>query len=130
MEIKPITEIWDDIVEPLRAMCEVSRTNDWRVEDVYMALAKGEADVITFEGDGFIIFYSRPRNYREGEELVIWFAHNPTGSPVTEDDYEEILEDLAKRFNCDRIVMSSPRKGFARKPFWTEASTTYYRDVT
>lgn len=130
MEIVDVRECWDKLSVQINRMHRKSHSVEWRPEDIYMACALGHAKVILEECGSFVITYVRKRSYRKGDELIIWFAYVAPDSAITEAEYEEIILDIARGAECSRIVMSSPRKGFMRKSFWTEESVKYYKDVS
>lgn len=108
-----VREVWDVIVDGLR---EVKQKTDaeWRPEDVYHSILKGESFLFMDSSDpeSFVVLSEYKHQYLSERVLVCDIAWNKTGDAI--DRYQSELEELAIQSGAKYLEFSSPRLGFKK----------------
>ena len=126
-----IREVWDVVVVGLREVVKIIKA-DWIPEDIYHEVLSGKSFIFMHSSDNesFVVLSKRKNPYLDSSVLIVDVAYNKTGDAI--DQYQPLLEELAKEVGAGYIEFSSPRSGFKRvadKHGYTSVCTTYRKQL-
>lgn len=109
-----LRSVWLDVKRGLESM----PAEDWIAEDVYHAIASGDAALYVFRESGtfagFVVLRRLTAEFSGEIHCHIWLAY----SESTRDAYsaaESFIKESAKHMGASRITFSSPRTGWAKR---------------
>jgi hypothetical protein len=100
---------------------------DWKPGDVLCALARGDAFLALIEDDAFLIWQRYPGD--DGKGMLFILACEGKGLALHGPAVYAELEQMARRMQCARIRMMSPRRGWSKQPFWTLTGYVFEHEV-
>jgi hypothetical protein len=100
------------------------------VDDLVCECREGRALCFYASGWGLVIAKLNPNRRHNDLELEVWLAVS-TGPAGAIDEFTPELEIIARRLRANRIVFSSMRPGFMRRPpaGWQMREMTFEREV-
>lgn len=125
--IANINECADKVLPLLQQLVDQDRP-EWTTEQAVAMCRNGQWLLVVANDDaGFAMCSVQQSVFSGRKQLMIEAVVMPPGSRGT-DYYDSFWDLLAKRLQCDEIVMQSRRKGWERKG-WTPGWTNYSRPV-
>lgn len=126
-----IRDVWDVVLIGLKEVVNTINA-DWRPEDIYHEVLSGKSFIFMHSSDNesFVVLSQRKNPYLDSSVLLVDVAYNKTGDAI--DQYQPLLEELAKEAGAGYIEFSSPRSGFKRvadKHGYTPVCTTYRKKL-
>jgi hypothetical protein len=119
-----IRDVWEEIRPGVETV--VARGGgDWRAEDLYAACVNGTAWLWMSEEGDFCVLQLQRNEYRNQLECFVWAAYN-------RGDIEAHLQqvgEIAREAGAKRLVMSSARRGWERRPEWRKLHSTYALEI-
>lgn len=126
LKLANIREEWDRIRPSIDRLMQKMGA-DFRSEDVYAAVATGAAHLYTGE-TGFVVVQNDKDNCTGEPQLLIWVACASGVGNI--ERFQPAIDRLALENGYRKLVMASPRKGWARIKGWRKVTTLYARDLT
>lgn len=121
-----VADHWDRVKRGLERI--IRKTSpDWTPGDVLCALARGDAFLALIEDDAFLIWQRYPGD--DGRGMLFILACEGRGLAKHGPAVYEELEQMARRTNCARIRMMSPRRGWYGEEFWTLIGYVFEHEV-
>lgn len=126
-----VDEMWPIVLEGLREVAEKTGA-EWTPEDIYEALTKGKAFLFMHSSDNesFVVLSEHKHPYLKRSTIIVDVAYNKTGDAI--DQYQPLLEELAREAEAGYLEFSSPRAGFKRvaeKHGYETVCTTYRKTL-
>lgn len=127
---RDVREVWEQITPGLLEIKQLVPAPRWKLEDVYHACLEGSSHVY-MDPDGdpgdFIVLQPGVNRYTAEVELTIWIAYSR--DPEASAHYMDDVLSLARSIKAKRLIMQSPRRGFARSRPWKSFAVEYHMDV-
>jgi hypothetical protein len=121
----------DQVLPEVRAAAERALDGaSCTVDDLACECREGRALCFYASGWGLVIAKLNPNRRHNDLELEVWLAVS-TGPTGAIDEFTPELEIIARRLRATRIVFSSMRPGFMRRPpaGWQMREMTFEREV-
>jgi hypothetical protein len=128
VELADIDEVWPEVAAAAERVLDGA---DFTAEDIARECREGRALCFFASGEGLLIAKLNPNRRHNDLELVVWLAVS-LGPHGAMDKYLPDMDELARRLGAERIVFSTFRNGFVRRPpaGWRIREMTFEREVS
>ena len=118
---------WDAVRERIGAILQTGRER-LRVEDVYGALARGDAQ-LWCAPDGFVVLRLERSVDTGASTLFVWFGWCEGGNAIAR--YQQEIVDAAVRAGASEVAFCTRRRGFERVlgEGWEQQYVRWHRRV-
>lgn len=102
-----VRAVWPHLRERLEHVI-TRNAESWLVEDVYLAIMRGEAYLWATEALGCFVVLQVQVSSHGARDLHVWIASEETDLRAV--DYMEQIRHIGQEAQCDRVTFESPRK--------------------
>lgn len=126
---RPLDETWPIVEAAIIATCEKLDYPPSLPAVLHALCLSGKAYLYTFsESDAFAIVQPQVDTGTHVVVMYVWMGHNAGQSPLTVEQYEAYMNELAQGMGATEVRMQSKRKGFERTG-WKIEHIVYSRPV-
>jgi hypothetical protein len=125
--LKPtdVRTVWSGIRPKLAEIAERNEA-DWTCEEIYHAMRIGTAFLFASDDGDFCVLTMQLNQYTLESECFIWAAYNAAAPLEVRTDE---VRTIARQAGAARLVMSSQRRGWERRPDWRMRETIYTMEL-
>jgi hypothetical protein len=130
LNLLDIDELHDVFVRVMPLAARVLDGADFTAEDIERECRDGRALAFYASGWGLVVCHLNPNRRHNDLELVVWLAVS-FGPGQAVEEFSPELDEIARRMDAKRIVFSTFRPGWMRRPppGWNLRDITFEREV-